>query len=285
MHVSVILATYNQPAWLEKTLWGYAVQTYRDFEVVVADDGSGPDTAAAIDRIAGEGALRITHVRHPDDGFRKCEALNHAIVAARADYLLFSDGDCIPRADLVATHVRLAQPARFVSGGYLKLPRALSERITRQDIASGRVADRAWLAANGWRPGRRALRLLRPDRAAALLDALTPTRTSWNGHNASTWRTALEAANGFDAEMKYGGQDRALGERLEHLGLRGIQARYRTPVLHLDHGRPYRNEEALRRNAEIRARIRRHRETRARIGIDELDTRERVVRTAPTARG
>jgi glycosyltransferase involved in cell wall biosynthesis len=280
MYVSVIIATYNQPAWLEKVLWGYGAQTYEDFELVIADDGSGPHSAAVIDAAAREGRRRIVHVRHDDDGFRKCEILNHAIVASRGEYVIVSDGDCIPRADFVATHVSLARVGRFVSGGYLKLPRELSERIGRDDVLSGRVADRGWLAAQGWRAGRRALRLLPSRAAAALLDRMTPTRASWNGHNASTWRTALLDVNGFDAEMKYGGQDRALGERLERAGYRGIQARFRTPVLHLDHGRPYMNEQAMRHNREVRARIRRLRETRARSGIAERNVADVVVRVA-----
>ena len=49
--ITVILSTYNAPAWLEKSLWGYACQTYRDFEVVIADDGSGPETADLIERM------------------------------------------------------------------------------------------------------------------------------------------------------------------------------------------------------------------------------------------
>lgn len=271
MNAAVILATYNQPAWLEKVLWGYAVQTRRDFQLVIADDGSGPETGQVIERVRAETGIDLLHVWHEDRGFRKCEILNRAIVASDGDYLIFSDGDCIPRNDFVATHARLAEPGRFLSGGYLKLPLEVSQRIGREDILTGRVADLAWLRAQGWRPGRRALRLLPTGSLARLLDRLTPTRPSWNGHNASTWKEALLAVNGFDAEMTYGGQDRALGERLEHLGLRGKQIRYRAPVLHLDHGRPYRTQEALRRNQEIRNRIARNREVRARQGIAELE--------------
>lgn len=40
MKLSVIITTYNSPVWLQKVLWGYEVQTFRDFEVVIADDGS-----------------------------------------------------------------------------------------------------------------------------------------------------------------------------------------------------------------------------------------------------
>jgi hypothetical protein len=122
----------------------------------------------------------------------------------------------------------------------------------------------------GWRPGRRALRLLPAGHAATTLDRVTPTRASWNGHNASTWLDLILAANGFDLDMAYGGEDRALGERLENAGIRGIRIRHRAPTMHLDHPRPYVNHEAEERNRAIRARIARNRETRARLGIAEL---------------
>ncbi len=270
MKVTVVLTTYNQPQWLEKVLWGYAVQSVRGFQVVIADDGSGPDTAAMIECMRADTGMELVHVWHPDRGFRKSEILNRAIVAAGGDYLIFSDGDCIPRNDFVATHVRLAEPDRFLSGGALRLGREVSERISKEDILSGRFADREWLRAQGYRPGWRALRLTRAPWLANLLDRLTTTRPTWNGGNASVRREAIFAVNGFDMEMRYGGQDRAFGERLEHLGVRGKQVRHRTLLLHLDHGRPYRTEEALRRNQEIRKRIAKNREVRARVGIAEL---------------
>ena len=269
--IAVVLATYNQPRWLEKVLWGYAVQTWRAFEVVIADDGSGAETREVIDHVRTEAKLPIRHVWHEDRGFRKSEILNRAILATDAEYLIFSDGDCIPRDDLVAVHARFAAPGRFLSGGYLKLPASVSERITLDDIRSGRVADMSWLRAMGWKPGHRALRLTRSATLAAVLDAVTPTGPTWNGHNASTWRTAILAANGFDLDMPYGGQDRALGERLVNLGLRGRQIRHRAPCMHLDHGRPYRDQAKIEANLAIRRRIREHRETRARLGITELD--------------
>ena len=271
MTIAVILATYNQPHWLERVLWGYAVQTHADFEIVIADDGSGPETAEVIERVRSTSPLRITHVWHEDRGFRKSEILNRGILATDAQYLIFSDGDCIPRNDLVAAHARHAAPGRFLSGGYLKLPASVSELITLEDIRSGRVADIAWLRRMGWHPGRRALRLTRSPRLAAVLDAVTPMAPTWNGHNASTWRDALIAANGFDLDMPYGGQDRALGERLVNLGLRGRQIRHRAPCMHLDHGRPYRDQARIEANLAIRSRIKRNRETRARLGITEMD--------------
>jgi glycosyltransferase involved in cell wall biosynthesis len=269
--VSVIVSTYNQPRALELVLWGLARQSHRDFEVVVADDGSGPETAAVIDRLRRDAGLAIAHVWHEDRGFRKTEIVNRAICASRGEYLIFADGDCIPREDFVATHARLARPGSYLAGGAIKLPRDVSERITVADVRAGHATDLAWLRAQGWRPGKYALRLLRSGRAAALLDWATGRAPKWRGGNSSTWRSALLAVNGYDNDMAYGGEDRALGERLVNFGLTARKIRYRAPAVHLDHDRPYNDPLIARRNAERCERIRRDGTVRAASGIAELD--------------
>jgi hypothetical protein len=202
--------------------------------------------------------------------FRKSLILNRAIVASSGDYLLFTDGDCIPREDLIAVHRRLAQRGSYVAGGYLKLPQVVSEAVTLADIDAHRITDLSWLRAKGWRPGRRALRLSRSDRFASLFDRLTPTAADFHGNNASTWRDALYEVNGFESEMGYGGLDQALGYRLQNAGITGRQARHRAVTMHLHHDRPYKNPEVIRKNRAIMSRIRKGGESRARTGIAEL---------------
>jgi glycosyltransferase involved in cell wall biosynthesis len=271
VRLSVIVSTYNKPRDLERVLWGYTAQTRRDFELLVADDGSGPETAAAIHRVRREGGLAAVHVWHADRGFRKSEIMNRAIVAATGDYLLVTDGDSIPRADLVATHYDLAEPGKYLAGGYLKLPREVSEAVHPDDVRTGRFVDLGWLRGQGWRPGRRALRLVRSRALAAALDRLTPTQPLFAGNNASVWRQAMLEVNGFDMEMGYGGLDRAVGYRLVNLGIRGKQVRHRAVCMHLHHDRPYKRPEVLRRNREILEGIRRTRQVRAARGIAELE--------------
>ena len=179
MRISVIVSTYEQPRWLELVLWGFATQTHREFELLVADDGSGPATREVIDRFEADSGLPVRHVRHADDGFRKTEIVNRAILAADGDYLIFVDGDCIPRADFVATHARLARPGSYLAGGAIKLPRDVSERITPDDVREGRATDVAWLRAQGWRPGKYALRLLAGGPLPAALDWLTGRSAKW----------------------------------------------------------------------------------------------------------
>lgn len=270
MTTAVIITTYNQPLWLEKVLWGYAVQSVSNFSIVIADDGSGDETRGVIERAARDFPGRLQHVWHADQGFRKCEILNRAIVAVDADYLIFTDGDCVPREDFVQRHIELAEPGRFLSGGVVWLARETSNALTREDVSSGRFATPSWLRAHNWKGGRRRLRLVRNQTAATVLDAVTPTGATFNGHNASVWRDAVLQVNGFDAEMGYGGLDRALGERLVNLGQRGKRIRHRAVCFHLDHDRPYQKPEVVARNREIRAEIRRSGATRARSGIAEL---------------
>lgn len=272
---AVVVATYNWPRALELALWGLAIQRHRGFEVVVADDGSGPDTAAVLARMRHEAGLAITHVWHPDRGFRKSEILNRAILATDAEYLIFTDGDLIPRDDFVGTHLRLARPGRYLAGMTVRLPEGVSAAITPEDVQAGRATDLGWLRAHGFRPGRHALRFGRRGWANTLLDHLTPTPPRWRGGNASAWRADLIAVNGFDMEMGYGGQDAEIGDRLDNLGIRPIRVRFRAPTVHLWHERPWHDAEGFRRNTAHRHEVRRSGATRARSGLAELAAAER----------
>jgi len=252
MKLSVIVSTYNQPEWLEKVLHGYQHQTFTDFEIVIADDGSDQRTTELIESFKKSADFPIKHVWHPDAGFQKCAILNKAIVQTAADYLVFTDGDCIPRQDFLATHHRLAEPGKFLSGGYCKLDLALSRAITEQDIASGRAFSLAWLRGEGLKGFSQSLKVGATPATARILDQFSLTKATWNGHSSSTWKQDILAVNGHNEEMKYGGEDREMGERLMNLGLTGKRIRYRALLLHLDHARSYVNPEDLARNLALR---------------------------------
>ncbi|MGO1073429.1 glycosyltransferase family 2 protein [Lysobacter sp. CA199] len=266
---SVIFTTYNQPAWLEKVLLGFAAQNRLDFEVLIADDGSGDSTREVVESLRPDMPVPMRHLWQPDLGFRKCEALNMAIRASRSDYLIFTDGDCIARADFVDTHLRLREPGRFLSGGYHKLPMRTSLSIGAEDIASGRCFDVGWLRQHGMQASRRDLKLSAGPRLGWWLDLLSPARASWNGHGASGWKHDILAINGFDERMRYGGQDREFGERLENAGVRGKRIRHRASALHLDHPRGYATDESIAYNRRLRAQTRLERRTWTEFGIDQ----------------
>lgn len=266
-NVGVVVTTYNSPLWLRKVLTGYEHQTFRQFRVIVADDGSTGETREVIEEFRSNGPLIIDHVWHEDRGFRKCRILNQAIRETSCDYLVFTDGDCIPEPHFVETHKLLAEPGKFLSGGYIKLTMPVSLAITESHIRSGVIFDPAWLVAHGQPRSLKLWKLAAPGWRARALNALTPTSPTWNGMNSSTWTEHLLAVNGFNEDMQYGGLDRELGERLWNYGLRSRQIRYSTVCLHLDHQRGYSRPEIWERNRAIRRQVRRNRISWAANGI------------------
>jgi len=274
MFASVIFTTYNHPKWLEKTLWGFSAQSFRDFEIIVADDGSADETRAVIESLQAQIDIPIRHLWQEDDGFQKCRIMNKAIVESRGEYLIFTDGDCIPHPDFVRNHVELSAENTLLSGGYFKLPLDVSRAITRQDILAGNSTRPGWLLRHGVAFTPKIAKLFSHPRVGAILDALTITRATWNGHSSSTWKKHVIATNGFDERMQYGGQDREFGERLVNMGIKPRQVRYRCSCVHLDHGRGYARPESIAKNRAIRKHTSDHRITRTDYGIEKLSQAE-----------
>lgn len=251
-NISIIISTYNSPEWLQKVLWGFEVQTNKNFEVIIADDGSKEDTRLMIEDMKQHVSYTIKHVWHEDNGFQKTKILNEALKVCETPYVIMTDGDCIPLPNFVEIHDTLKAPHRFLSGGYHKLSMDVSKKISKDDILSLRCFDVQWLMKNGMKSSFKNNKITAKGWKSSLLNAITPTTPSWNGHNSSGWLKDILAVNGFDERMEYGGEDRELGERLENFGIKGKQIRYSTTCLHLDHARGYVNEKALAINKEIR---------------------------------
>ncbi|WP_372753288.1 glycosyltransferase family 2 protein [Mariniflexile sp.] len=269
MLTSVILSTYNQPEWLEKVLWGYEQQTVTDFEIIIADDGSKDETKQLVMQFKKSSILPITHVWQEDEGFQKNKILNKAILTAKGDYLIFSDGDCIPRKDFVETHISLKEDNSFLSGGYFKLPMDISLLIDHEVIKNQCCFDKNWLINKGLKPTFKLNKLTSKGLKAFLLNMFTPTKATWDGMNSSGFKKDILAVNGFDERMSYGGEDRELGERLMNLGIKPIQVRYSAVCVHLEHERSYVDSQKVIQNKAIRNETKKQKITWTDFGIEK----------------
>lgn len=267
MDVTVIISTYNHPAWLERVLWGYSCQTHSRFSILVADDGSTDETRQVLDRMRKETSLDIRHVWHEHKGYQRQTILNRAIQEAQHDYIIFSDGDCIPRKDFVAQHVMHAEKGRFVSGGYCKVSMKISQAVTKESILSQDCFRVTWLTAIDDVGFSQMRKLSAKGKLANLLDAVTTAKPTFNNSNSSAWKEDLLRVNGYDERMKYGGADREIGERLTNLGILGKQVRHRAIVLHLDHERSYKTRESIEANLKIRKEVKKKKLTWTPYGI------------------
>lgn len=264
MRTELIITTYNSPRALWLTLLSATRQRRLPDVVCIADDGSGQETKDLIDRFRREHPeLPPRHVWHEDQGFRKTAILNRAIATSDADYLIFTDGDCLMSPGFVARHVGLARPGRYCCGSVIRLSGAATAAVSEDDVTSGAVFRLDWLRDHGaidrtttWL---KAMPLPLPVLSA--LERMSPVRRTWSGGNASAHREAILAVNGFDETMRYGGEDKEFGVRLANSGLRGRHLRFTAPLVHLDHPRAYVDPDAV---AENRRRIAAARRTRCR---------------------
>lgn len=233
--ISVIVTTYNREDALEAVLRSLARQTYADFEVIVADDGSGPETARLVEAWKAKVGHRVEHVWHDDKGFRAAEIRNRAVLASRGRYCIFLDGDCIARPDFVATHRRLAEPGCFVTGNRILLSPALTAHVLQNQWAPEGWGFMRWLRER-FRGG--------VNRVSALLHLpLGPLRgmrqRQWQGArscNLAIWRADLDKVDGFDADYSgWGKEDSDIIVRLLRAGVRRKDGVFATGVIHLWH--------------------------------------------------
>ncbi len=233
--ISVIVTTYNRPDALDLVLDGLRRQSDHRFEVLVADDGSGLETAGLVTDWRGRAGYPLIHVWHEDDGFRAAEIRNRAILASHGDYLIFLDGDCVPRPSFVARHRYLAEPKRFVAGNRILLSEAFTDSVTRGDIALDKIGPLGWLT-HAWAGDVNQLKPL-------LHLPIGPFRNVhpmawWHCRtcNMAVWRADLDRIDGFDsAFVGWGYEDSELVLRLMRLGVLRKDGRFATGVFHLWH--------------------------------------------------
>lgn len=230
--ISVIITTCNRPDALSLVLRGLAAQDDKDFEVLVADDGSRPDTRAAIDALRADLPYKLHHVWQADEGFRAPMARNRAAAVAQGAYLVFLDGDCVPLVDFIAMHRWLARDGWLVSGNRVLLGEAFSDRVVREQTPLWRWGAGQWIAARLTGKVNRLTPLLR------LVNWSQP-RADWIGAktcNLAAWRADFLTVNGFDEDfVGWGYEDSDFVQRLLNAGRRRRTTRWAVPVLHLWH--------------------------------------------------
>lgn len=242
--VSVVITTYNRSDALLAVLNGLALQTDRNFEVVVADDGSREEEQSVVLKSPVARNLHLIHVWHPDVGFTASRIRNRGVAVSRGDYIIFLDGDCVPEVDFVARHRLLAHHGHFVNGSRVLLSLDLTNRVLAGVESILGRSDWYWLL---WRLQGHASKLtglLRLPDWAMRID-----RTfSWKGIrscNLGVWRSDFERVDGFDESfVGWGHEDADLVLRLHNSGVARKNGFCATEVFHLWHQEAARLQES-----------------------------------------
>ncbi len=240
--VSVVITTYNRSDALLAVLSGLARQNDRQFEVIVADDGSREEHLRPIFESDVAKELGLVHVWHPDVGFTAARIRNRGVAAANSPYIIFLDGDCVPEIDFVAQHKKFAQAGCFLNGSRVLLSPNLTQRVL---AGSEQICGRSswyWLKQFISGNASKFTHLLRlSDGPRRLVRAF-----SWSGIrscNMGVWKADFERVDGFDESfVGWGHEDADFVLRLHHSGVMRKNGYCATEVFHLWHKQASRNK-------------------------------------------
>ncbi len=235
LQISVIVTTYNRPDALRAVLVGLNAQKYKNFEVIIADDGSDKNTQEIINKTKIEIDFPIKHIWQANKGFRAAKARNKAVAGAEGEYLVFLDGDCVPLPDFIKKHNCIAEPGWFVRGNRMMLSELFTQLILKNDIDPSRYN---FFTLFPHYVSGRIKRIF-----SFLYLPLGPIRKlmskQWKGAktcNLGIWKKDFIAVNGLDERyVGWGHEDADLVVRLIKSGIYRKEGNFYVPALHLWH--------------------------------------------------
>jgi glycosyltransferase involved in cell wall biosynthesis len=247
LRVTLIVTTYNWPAALDLTLRSVARQSAAPTEIIVADDGSGPETRAVVARWQERLKTPVVHMWQPDEGFRLARSRNRAIVAARGDYVIIVDGDLVLHRHFIADHARAARHGCFIQG----------VRLLTGPTAAGRMLERGMLDLGFFAPGiKRRRHTVRSLLLSRLVFRERTGQRAIRGCNQAYWKSDLVRVNGFNEAFEgWGREDNEIAARLYNAGIQRRNLKFQALAIHLHH--PLRHSEVgVRNDALLQSTIR-----------------------------
>lgn len=269
MKISVIVTTYNSPAYLRLCLQSLLAQSRPGrYEILVADDGSGPETEELVRVFFSDGRPSIHHVWQEDLGFRPGAIRNRAAAKANGEYLVFLDGDCVTRKHFLRNYRKLVRESEMIAGERVNLSEPFSGSVIDEQLPIHRWSRFQWIKERISGNIDRVDRILisMPDGPHRLLQ-----RDNWTAAascNFGVKKTDFLGVNGYDELFEgWGYEDWDLAQRLSTSGLRLRDGRFSLAVFHLWH-----RERSRQNAAKNRARLEERKESgliRAERGVDQ----------------
>jgi glycosyltransferase involved in cell wall biosynthesis len=248
--VSLVISFYNKIEYLKLIFAALERQTFQDFEVVIADDGSRADVVAGIREMMDSSPLQVQHLWHEDLGFRKTKIFNEAVRKSRSPYLIFMDGDCIPHRRFVEEHYRNSQPQVLLAGRRVYLSEKLSARLTQEKIRAGYLEGSFLVALLADGIFGRSSHVIKGIyvRNGMLRDFLNRSMKGVLGSNFSVHKADLEAINGFDERYQAPavGEDSDIELRLMWNNVKIRMVKNNAIQYHIHHKKLPRPEQNLR---------------------------------------
>lgn len=218
---SVIVSFYNKIDYLKLVFAGFEIQTEKNFEVIIADDGSNQDVLNLLQKIIPKYPFRIKHIWQEDKGFRKNKILNKAILSSESEYLILIDGDCIPHSHFVEGHLSNAEENIVLTGRRVNLSQKITSQLNEELVKEKFLEKKFYKIIIDGTVGKsidveKGIYI----KNKSLLKLLNRKKRGLLGCNFSLFKKDILSINGFDEryEAPSIGEDSDIQFRLELIG-------------------------------------------------------------------
>lgn len=247
MLVSVIVPTYKDTKALVLILEALKLQTYKKFEVIIAEDDTSDEVNELLKNYSSE--FMIHHFSQADKGWRKARALNKAISISQGEYLIFFDGDCIPYSTFVESHVVLSDKDKVLCGRRVNTGDKLTQELRSRIINITQIENSFFSFWSKFKKDKarhieQGLYLFPKSSFYRLIIKLLDKKKRLVGCNFSTYKKNMMAINGFDESFPSGdvADDVDIEWRLNAIGVENKSCKYAANLIHLNHSRKDRRD-------------------------------------------
>lgn len=245
---TVIIAFYNKTNFLRLVFAGLERQTEKNFEVIIADDGSNNDSVNELNKMILESSFDVQHVWHEDLGWRKNIILNKSILKSESDQIIFMDADCIPHKEFVAEHVKNRQSNTILTGRRANISEDVTLKLTPERVKRGDLENmKLTFLYEGLTRKTRHMEKAFYVKSTFLRKKIQKKNTAILGCNFSMNKSDLLDLNGFDERYLSPacGEDTDIDMRARFLGLNFKSVNHMAIQYHLFHKTLPRGKENL----------------------------------------
>lgn len=228
MKITAIISTYNRPDALKVILESILQQKIIPDEVIIADDGSGDETAEVISDFRKNFPVELNHVWHEDKGFRLAAIRNKAVKESSGDCLLFSDGDLIFHPKFFYDLKKNMSTQTALIGS-----RAFLTKSASSEILKNREINAIHFTSKKIEKNRQ--NAIRVPGISKILPYKKFT-ASLRGGLLCAWKDDIEAVNGWNENfVGWGKEDTEFVARLSFLGIKLKKLKFAGITYHLWH--------------------------------------------------
>jgi glycosyltransferase involved in cell wall biosynthesis len=224
---TLVTPTYNWPEALELILISVKKQSVLPNEMIIADDGSKPETTELIKRYQKDFPIPLLHIWHEDNGNQKPKIMNQAIAKASYEYIIEIDGDIILHPNFIEDHLTYAEKGFYLFGSRINIQKSILKDIFDKKTTYFH------LFSKGIKRRTRTLRIPLFMKFAKIYDKRS---SKLRGCNMSFWKTDFIKINGFNESLVgWGIDDSEMIQRLHNIGINGKRLKNVGIVYHIYH--------------------------------------------------